>query len=410
MGKLISKLKKLMKTPRPEDINFPEVQNKLKISIEKSGEKYGDEGKRAKSICALKSGNLLISYLLRDEENGDVKSCLAIYSIPNLKLLEEYIFDNEIDGKSYLVDNAIQLKNGNIFTVCDKFYIFDGESISKGPKTESDEINSVECIRQEFILSDVHDIEKKKTISIFKFTYLCDFLLEVKEGILLCTYYENQEIFLLDIDNLNQKRKSIFSYMKGNNKYHLDIIYQSIYYPEYLYIIANYNTKVQGDNYECILLAFNLDELCEKSKTQKNPLFTVNVSQSVNIYSLCEYDKKYLLLETMKKEIFIIDMEVKQKVAVCTLRILMQGKYFNQQTELNTTDYFSRFSFLTRSMIKLKDGLVMIHDNEISIADIREQTILEKIRLYYSKLVICGKYFVSLYHDTHITAFTIYED
>ena len=110
----------------------------------------------------------------------------------------------------------------------------------------------------------------------------------------------------------------------------------------------------------------------------------------------------------MKKEIFIIDMEVKQKVAVCTLRILMQGKYFNQQTELNTTDYFSRFSFLTRSMIKLKDGLVMIHDNEISIADIREQTILEKIRLYYSKLVICGKYFVSLYHDTHITAFTIY--
>ena len=91
-----------------------------------------------------------------------IKCCLVIYSVPKLKLIEEYVFDNELDGTVYLLDSAIQLKNGNIFSICDRLYIFDGESISKGPKITSDTINNSQCETNTIKFKDPDDIFKKR--------------------------------------------------------------------------------------------------------------------------------------------------------------------------------------------------------------------------------------------------------
>ena len=93
-----------------------------------------------------------------------IKCCLVIYSVPKLKLIEEYVFDNELDGTVYLLDSAIQLKNGNIFSICDRLYIFDGESISKGPKITSDTINNSQCETNTIKFKDPDDIFKKKKL------------------------------------------------------------------------------------------------------------------------------------------------------------------------------------------------------------------------------------------------------
>ena len=160
-------------------------------------------------------------------------------------------------------------------------------------------------------------------------SFLCDFLFEAKEGILLFTYLANERIYFLDIANLDTERKSIFEYSEGNETqkeyYHLDIIHQSEFYPDNLYICANYIKYLNSSSYynqKSILLIFNLDEFCDKDKKQKQPLYAIKVSESVNVYGLCEYDKKYVLLDTIQKGIYIIDMEIKQKVAVSNVKFL----------------------------------------------------------------------------------------
>ena len=93
-----------------------------------------------------------------------IKSCLAIYRVPKLKLIEEYVFGSELDSTVYLIDSPIQLKNGNIFAICDRLYIFDGESISKGPKITSDIINNSQCETSTIKFKDPDDKFKKKKL------------------------------------------------------------------------------------------------------------------------------------------------------------------------------------------------------------------------------------------------------
>ena len=93
-----------MKFPRPKDINFPEIQNKMEFNYEKMAERRGREKMFGHSICPLKSGNILISYMWKDEITSELKVCLGIYSIPKLKLIQEYIFHNENDNEVYDVD------------------------------------------------------------------------------------------------------------------------------------------------------------------------------------------------------------------------------------------------------------------------------------------------------------------
>ena len=122
-----------LKLPRPTEINFPEVKEKnWKITIP-SSKQVNDDRKQALNICILKSGNILLAYLFADREEMKFRSFLAIYDFPDLKLVEKYEYDGEIDENYYMINFAWQAKDGNIFTIGDKLYFFDGESISKGP-------------------------------------------------------------------------------------------------------------------------------------------------------------------------------------------------------------------------------------------------------------------------------------
>ena len=88
----------------------------------------GKQIKLAKSIFSLKSGNILVSYTYRDEQELVIKCCLAIYSVPKLKLIEEYIFDSELDGTIYTIDLAIQLKNEIFFQyVIDYIFLMENQ-------------------------------------------------------------------------------------------------------------------------------------------------------------------------------------------------------------------------------------------------------------------------------------------
>ena len=383
-----------MKFPRPKDINFPEIQNKMEFNYEKMAERRGREKMFGHSICPLKSGNILISYMWKDEITSELKVCLGIYSIPKLKLIQEYIFHNENDNEVYDVDNAIQLINGNIFTICDKLYIFDGESISKGPKTTSEEINYDACYRDILSYKDPLDILQKKTITKTYMRFLCDFMIEIVEG---NTYEENMQIYLLDINNLKTKGQKIFEY-KNDYIYHLDIIHLSEYYPENLYIIANSVGK-------SILFIFNKEEFCKKNKT---PLSTIMVSESQNVFALCEYDKKYLLLDTIQKGIYIIDMESKQKVAVSELKEFVQGKYYSLDNKIQISRE-NRFNNLYRNMIKLKDGRVITLDYQFYLTDVREQ-IREPTAKGSAKFVYIDNYMICMGYNSWLIVYKFFGD
>ena len=58
---------------------------------------------------------------------------MTIYSLPNLKEIQTYEFKQET-GVIYTIEHALQLKNGNILAIYDRFYEFDGENIKDGPK------------------------------------------------------------------------------------------------------------------------------------------------------------------------------------------------------------------------------------------------------------------------------------
>ena len=84
------------KFPRPNDINFPGVENKIQYHFREVS-KIDSPEKVLLSLCTLQSGNVLISYIYRNDKKLEFKSGISIYSVPKLKLVEKYIFDNEID-------------------------------------------------------------------------------------------------------------------------------------------------------------------------------------------------------------------------------------------------------------------------------------------------------------------------
>lgn len=152
-------------------------------------------------------------------------------------------------------------------------------------------------------------------------------------------------------------------------------------YPENLYVIANsesnYNSKPTSR-----LLIFNSDDFCDKKSSPKKPINIIEVSSSQNVFSLLEYDKQYLLLDTINNGIYIINIESKQKVAVCNLTKKMnhgmtgiEGKLMDYT--LNKRDKKVKIDImytLYKKMIKLKDGQVLtIDDSTFCVVDIIEQ-------------------------------------
>ena len=79
-------------------------------------------------------------------------------------MVERYEFESVVNDIIYSVAYAIQLKNGNIFAICDKFYFFEGESIANGPNTTSEEVNDISCQKMEARFIDPDDIFKRREI------------------------------------------------------------------------------------------------------------------------------------------------------------------------------------------------------------------------------------------------------
>ena len=415
------------KTPRPKNINFPEVTKKIDYKFEIVSSVDGKDQRYVRSILGLKSGNILIAYLEINQILDEIKNCLEIVNVPKLKKVEEFKFNSIIDDVVYGIDSALQLKNGNIFTICDRFYFFDGENISKGPKTKSEEINNIYFLKnfnKEFKYVDRNFNYEKSLIKRDFKCMPCDFIIEAKENKLLYTFEDdgNKSIRFFDISNLSEEpnQEVIFTYSKKGIysmvNYHFDIIKVSEYYPENLYVIGNMQepSGMSMANHSSLLFIFNLDDFCDVAKKDKKPESIINISKSQIIVALCEYDKKYLLLDTFNNGIYIIDIEAKAKVAVATdIKFWANNKLISYTKEKFTEKRYGsleRFDgLLYRNIIKLKDGQILLSHYYINIMDISEQIIKESAKgsQYF---VFLGNYMIICEYNTALIAYQIFDE
>ena len=405
-----------LKTPRPKEINFPEVKNKVKLNGKIVSTKSGKEYHLINNMCLLKSGNILICYTIFSPYVDE--TYIEIFSVPQLKSVVKYEVKYETEDEFYAPSFAIQLKNGNIITICEKLYIFNGESIAEGPQSYSEEILNDMYFREvkRDFFNKTDESFKHPAYSKKRKEYQCDFIIEPIAGSLLYTIGSNMEIFHMDIANLDPASKSLYFYRKGKGfnqrTYDLDIIHPSEYYPDYLYICGNdqFNRECKSD-----FLIFDLNKFCDRKIFPKTPLHIIEVSKSQNVFAICEYDKKYLLLDTINNGIYIVDMDLKQKVAVSILRLyikeLNEYEEINIKADLVNKDKNNYFNYLYRKMIKLKDGRVFIIRRGDAVADIREQVMQEYFQpTIRSEFIFCGNYIVSLHPKLGINVHQIYED
>ena len=165
--------------PKPKEIDFPSANENHNINLKQINEKNREKAEKellfAKSIFLLKSGNILVSLNEIDELRPRLLSHLCIYSIPKLKLVDKYTFNNEEEdgeeGNIFSLDGAIQLKNGNILAIYNKLYEFEGESIKNGPKRSSEELLMTEQKQDYIYFKDPFEPKKRiqKTRKIFSY-------------------------------------------------------------------------------------------------------------------------------------------------------------------------------------------------------------------------------------------------
>ena len=159
------------------------------------------------------------------------------------------------------------------------------------------------------------------------------------------------------------------------------------------------------DVFKSFLPGFNLEQFLKEKKPTKDPLFTIQISKSQCITALREYDKKYVLLDSYKGGIFIIDMELKQLVAISVPKLYLR----------DTISYYNEYKHrkagrdqLYRKIIKLKDGQVLIEYNYI--ADIRGQIFEQKLRIYSLYFEVSGDYLIFYCKDSSIHVFKMSEE
>jgi hypothetical protein len=259
------------------------------------------------------------------------------------------------------------------------------------------------------------DWDKKRKNPIYRTfnRFTVSSLIEVKDQKLIYTKVDPipYHIFFLDASKASSLSKiPLFSYDKilkngEKRKYELDIIHKSEYYPENIYVIGNRSTLPEKDSFESVLLCLDIDKLLKQEKKNKEPEFVIQVSNSQKIYSICEYDKKYILLDSYKNGIYIIDLDTKQKVAVSVLsldkKILKSAgipSFANNVYEYRKAGGGSFYG----EMIKLKNGLVFMNG---WIIDVREQIILLDFGDYGQKYIATGDYILIDHPDTSIGVF-----
>ena len=377
--------------PRPETIDFPKCENKHSINFSRKGQAniiLAQQGNSIGScICLLKSGNILVGTEYIDVKNLTIKSYLKIYSIPDLDIVQEFNFPYEKDIGLYTISTALQLKNGNIFVIRDKLYEFEGENINEGPKRISNKIKEGHLNIKPIIFPD--PIIPKKRITKEIVTYFCENMMEAVEGKLLFTSGQNHLVYYLDSLNLDPNEKILLK-EEGN----LDILFQSELYSDNLYICKN-----QRDVYvRCAeLLVYDIKDFCNEIKEKKSPIFSIKVSNSENICGYCEYNKKYLILDTLIKGIYVINMETKLKVAVCDVTREVEPKLDNEN--------------IYGKMVKLDDGQVVRTYYYPSLIDIREceENRSEKAIQISKKFVSIGKFIASLNYNGYLFVLQLYD-
>ena len=351
MGNQIDKHLKKYMTPRPEDINFPEITKnpdiKIRVKSSQNQKKFDKNRWIAKCICFLKSGNILVGLDKFDKDTYKLKCSLHIYSYPDLILKEKYIFPNEGSGL-YNTSVVLQLKNGKVFVIRDKLYEFIGDSIQKGQIRTSEKLDSY-MKTQNYVLPDPYNQYKKiqKEVRYFNGTDI----FEAIDGKILFKLYTDIKCF--DSVKLDAKSTTLLS-EEG-----WDILcFQSQYYTDHIYVCKNtYLDRMKTSN----LSVYDIKEFCNENNKTKNPLFNIEVSKSENVLGYCEYNEKYLLLDTLSKGIYIIDMETKSKVAICDDKVC--------QTYRDP-------SYTYGKMVKLDDGHIVRTYALLQVIDIRTKNVI----------------------------------
>lgn len=413
--KLKEKISNKFKTfPRSDTIDFPEVNEGLKLILEEKKrlnfEVRTFNGSPSDPLnfpletrsCLLNSGNILISYFkrIRERNRGDLYSFLEIYSIPNLKLIQKYEFPFKEEGTIYFVTNAFQLKNGNVFAVFDRFYQFQGESIQEGPIFKSEKLDYSDFTeRHEIEYYNMFDkLEKKVTVKGFSIgNYF-----EVKEGKILFISKTNDKIRLFDPSEKSPKLKTIYQQKKSDSLFEkktqsFDIILPSKYYPENLYIVCN-EVAPSIPPSSSKLLIFNLNEFIDESSNNKEPLSTMVISESKFALGMCEYDKKYLLFDTLENGIYIFDMDTKTKVAVCDVEI-------NRPVS-------DSYKYAYQNLTRLESGHVFRNRRYgygFGLVDIKKRKEKTCGDAWIDDAIIKGKYLIGIGPNTQMIVYQIYE-
>ena len=398
--------------PRPKEINFPESHHKS-MKYERVASREPLANSNGQAFILLKSGNILITYFIADQKKFTLCNYIVILSVPDLKIIQKYVLDNREGDVYYSIPFTLQLNNGKIFAISDRYYFFDKEEIAKGPSKKSEKIDEIFFTSKEYDFYEDWDKKRKNPIYRTFNRFTVSSLIEVKDQKLIYTKVDPipYHIFFLDASKASSLSKiPLFSYDKilkngEKRKYELDIIHKSEYYPENIYVIGNRSTLPEKDSFESVLLCLDIDKLLKQEKKNKEPEFIIQVSNSQKIYSICEYDKKYILLDSYKNGIYIIDLDTKQKVAVSVLsldkKILKSAgipSFANNVYEYRKAGGGSFYG----EMIKLKNGLVFMNG---WIIDVREQIILLDFGDYGQKYIATGDYILIDHPDTSIGVF-----
>ena len=395
-----------LRFPRPEKTDFPPTERKEWI-FKPVSQTSGSEKKQARNLKLLKSGNILINYVYQNRDDLIVKSYLSIYKIPKLEIVEEYIFqkEEEDDDIIYYIEPVSQTQEGNIFMISDALYMFKGESISEGPNIEGEKIDDLHLNTEQGTFYYSSDVDGKNPVYKKMKSFNCHNLLEVKKGLFLYTNLACNSMFKLDLSKTTITKKIFYEHPLKHNEgvrsCGINMLSISKYYPENLYFCVNICKRGGGEDlFSAEFYCFNIENFI---KGNKEPLYMINVSKSQNIYGFCEYDKKYILLDSYANGIYIIDIELKQKVAVSVPKFFYKNSY-----SINIySDRKSGHGTYYQNIHKLKDGQVLIMGN---VVDIREQKGKEiGLRIYFTRTVYSGNYLISLLRDTSLNTYKICE-
>lgn len=175
--------------------------------------------------------------------------------------------DDDEEELLFLVSISFQLKNGNIFAIYNKFYIFKEESITEEPISVSEKIPGKYYGHiTKYQYTNKFNEEKRyyKNVTSFNTGKFYD-TRDNNITILLIDPFKTEIdlVILLPVNNLTNLSNS------PNSHYY--IIKVSQYYPENLYIVSN-----RGKSF---LLIFNLEEFVGMKNYERNPISMITISE-----------------------------------------------------------------------------------------------------------------------------------